>query len=1460
MKGQFLLILSLLITMIVQAQVPIINYSTPHIYTAGTSITSLTPANTGGAVPATVPGLVSTFAGSYIPGNTDGNGTDARFNNPFGVATDAAGYVYVADCRNNLIRKITPAGIVSTFAGSGLAGSDNGNGAAASFNGPVDLAVDANNNVYVADIINNMIRKITPGGDVSTLAGNLNPGNENGTGMDASFNRPNGLDVDAYGNVYVADFYNNMIRKITADGEVTTLAGSLTPGSTNGIASEARFQYPKDVAIDLTGNLYVSDYGNLLIRKISPAGIVSTFAGREGFFGSKNGLGTEASFYGLAGIAVDGLGNVYVPDQFNYLVRKISPAGLVSTLAGKQGVSGNASGTGTSASFNLPGNVALDSKGNVYVAEPYNHMIRKIEQTGFSISPDLPAGLSFDVKTGAISGTPASGNVNTSYTVTAWNNSGYGKAVLSIEVKGLPSVFTRVISDVTSTSATVKANLVNLGSPNPTQYGVVWSTSPNPTVALATKTVQGAASATGLYTSNLTGLSPYAMYYVKAYATNDFGTAYGSELTFATLFTIPPPNISYNSPPAFTTGTAIAALTPINKGGNVPVSSQGEVITLAGSTTSGCENGIGSEASFLSCEKILLDKSGNIYVAGVNMIRKVSAVGEVSYFAGSAAAGYVNDTGTKAKFWSARGMDMDSKGNIYVAEMSNHLIRKITPSGVVSTFAGNYAGYADGNSTDASFYNPYGLALDAADNIYVADQGNNMIRKITPEGHVSTLAGNTISGNADGTGPDARFNWPEGLCVDGQGNVYVADSYNNMIRKITPDGVVTSLAGSSTAIGSINGKGTAASFYGPSDIAVDALGYLYVTDVANNMIRKISPAGDVTTLAGNRTAGSNNGDRMNARFYTPSGVDVDAVGNLYIGDNGYMIRKISQNGYNISPALPAGLNFDINTGIISGTPQSSSAITTYTVSAYNNYGYDTAVIKIEVKPIQAPDISYNSPQNYIVGLPITNLTPGNTGGAVPSPTGIVSSFAGSGSLGNENGIGTEASFYYNLGGIAVDTSGYLYVADKYNNTIRKITASGEVSTFAGDGSSGSTDGISSMSNFNHPASVAVDLSGNVYVSDQDNNMIRKISATGVVSTLAGSTTAGSTNGAGSMASFKTPEGLVVDAAGNVYVADAGNNMIRKITKEGDVSTFAGSVNYGSTNGTGTAARFSTPRGVSFDATGNLLVADYANHLIRKITSEGIVTTLAGTSTPGHSDGACSIASFNYPRGITVDAKGNVYIADFVNNMIRKISVAGVVSTLAGTTVSGNADGSGNGARFYAPASVAADNKGNIYVSDAGNNKIRKIVQTGFSIAPDLPAGLMFNDTTGTISGTPGMASTAKAYTVKATNSGGSNTTTIGISVNPATGLENRYATGISVYPNPTHGKLKVNINSKVERFDNCSIQLFDVYGNCVKEIELQVLGRSGSEIINLENIGTGIYIYKILNKGQEIYNGKVVVD
>ena len=270
------------------------------------------------------------------------------------------------------------------LAGNGTTGFANGQGTAASFSSPYAIAIDAQGNKYVADAGNNLIRKITPSGLVSTLAGNGKTGYIDGPGTMAEFYNPQGIAVDSYGNVYVADTYNNVIRKITPAGVVSTLAGSTTAGAINGTGTAASFSSPYGVAIDANGNVYVADSGNNLVRIITPAGIVTTLAG-SGAAGAVNGIGTAASFTGLYGITVDLAGNVYVTDT--YVVRKITPAGVVTTLAGVYGNPGTTDGVGSTAliSSNPQGIAVGDASGNVYVADGSNKL-RKISAVGYSLS------------------------------------------------------------------------------------------------------------------------------------------------------------------------------------------------------------------------------------------------------------------------------------------------------------------------------------------------------------------------------------------------------------------------------------------------------------------------------------------------------------------------------------------------------------------------------------------------------------------------------------------------------------------------------------------------------------------------------------------------------------------------------------------------------------------------------------------------------------------------------------------------------------------------------------------------------------------------------------------------------------------------------------------------------------------------------------------------------------------
>ena len=321
-------------------------------------------------------------AGAPTPGDT---GNAVRFNSPAGLAVDGGGNIYVADWGGRTIRKITAGGVVTTLAGSaGNKGSSDGIGSEARFDSPSGLALDGSGNFYVADFGNQTIRKITPGGVVTTLAGSVGvKGSNDGAGGEARFYNPGGLALDGSGNLYVADYENQTIRKITPGGVVSTLAGRAgKAGGTDGAGDAARFCSPGEVALDGGGNVYVADFRGPTIRKITPDGVVTTLAGKAGSLGQNDGTGSEARFNHPSGVAVDGSGNVYVADWGNDTIRKITPGGVVTTLAGSAGNPGSVDGKGGAARFNHPGDVVLDGSGNIYETEWSNNTVRKITPDG----------------------------------------------------------------------------------------------------------------------------------------------------------------------------------------------------------------------------------------------------------------------------------------------------------------------------------------------------------------------------------------------------------------------------------------------------------------------------------------------------------------------------------------------------------------------------------------------------------------------------------------------------------------------------------------------------------------------------------------------------------------------------------------------------------------------------------------------------------------------------------------------------------------------------------------------------------------------------------------------------------------------------------------------------------------------------------------------------------------------
>ncbi|MDM0028332.1 NHL repeat-containing protein [Variovorax saccharolyticus] len=320
---------------------------------------------------------VSTFAGSGTIGSVNGNGTAASFYLPYSVVVDKNGSLLVSDTATNLVRKISPAGDVTTFAGGSSGTSQDGNGTAASFSGLSGLALDPTGNAYAAEFGGNRIRKITPAADVTTLAGNGSIGSLDGHGSSATFNTPSSVATDVDGNIYVLEFIGAVVRKVTPAGNVTTLAGSGNAGFADGTGAAVSFGQAYGIATDAVGNVYVADSSNNRIRKITPGGVVTTLAG-SGQIGATDGAGSSASFSMPGGLTVDSDGNVYVADTGNSLLRKITPAGVVSTLAGQPGVLGAQNGIGAAATFKQPYGVTVDAVGNLYVADTFGNLIRKI--------------------------------------------------------------------------------------------------------------------------------------------------------------------------------------------------------------------------------------------------------------------------------------------------------------------------------------------------------------------------------------------------------------------------------------------------------------------------------------------------------------------------------------------------------------------------------------------------------------------------------------------------------------------------------------------------------------------------------------------------------------------------------------------------------------------------------------------------------------------------------------------------------------------------------------------------------------------------------------------------------------------------------------------------------------------------------------------------------------------------
>jgi len=673
---------------------------------------------------------ISTIAGSnWVFPTAPLSAIQEPLGNVSAVALDKAGNYYVADTSNNVVLKINTAGTLSTVAGNGSAGysGDGGPATSAALNSPYESAVDGGGNLFIADASNNRVRIVNTAGIIATVAGNGISGysGDGGPAISAELAGPHGIAVDGAGNLFIADMYNSRIREVSPGGMITTVAGN---GSTSedlcpvdgASATSGGVTYPKGVAVDNLGNLFIADTWCSLVVKVNPAGIVTTVAGiltGVGYSGD-GGPATSAYLSGPEAVAVDNAGNIFIADTGNSRIRKVNPAGTITTVAGVSqacqlssflssctyGYSGDG-GLATSAELNYPAGVAVDSAGNLLIADSLNERVRKVALNG---------------------------------------------------------IITTVAGD------------------GDYRYG------------------------------------------------GDGG---------------PATNAALNSP-----------------------------------------------------RLIAVDNVGRLFIADTDnhRIRQVGPAGAITTVVGNGIDGYSGDGGaaTSAALLYPSGVALDNASNLFVADSGNNRIRKVNPAGTIDTVAGNGTqGYSGdgGPATSAALNDPYGVAVDSAGNLFIADAGNNRIRMVNPAGAITTVAGNGVAGYSGDGGPaiSGKLDQPHGIAVDGAGNLFIADWWNSRIRKVSPAGTITMIAGGGG--GGYFGDGgpaTSAGLYFPAAVAVDSAGDLFIADSANNAIRMVSAAGAITTVAGNGTYGysGDGGPAIGAELGQPQGVAVDSAGDLLISD------------------------------------------------------------------------------------------------------------------------------------------------------------------------------------------------------------------------------------------------------------------------------------------------------------------------------------------------------------------------------------------------------------------------------------------------------------------------------------------------------------------------------------------------------------------------------------------------
>jgi len=1452
------------------------------IQSAATSLllfAASTAAQTGPLASANIYTYAGTGTGGYS--GDGGLAVNAELNLPHGVVSDAAGNIYYADGNENVVRKIVRAtNVITTVAGTGTAGydGDGGPATAAELNNPYDVALDSAGNLYIADAWNACVRRVDAHtGVISTYAGIctvLGETGNNGPATQATVILPLGVAMDPAGNLFITDAGLSLVHEVSAaTGIMTIFAGKIdaTQLGDGGPATEAQIEYAIGIATDPAGNVFIVDSNANRVRKVTVAtGIITTVAGTGVFgYGADGILATESQLAQPNDVTTDAVGNIYFSDSAYGRVRRIdATTGIISTVAGigGSGFSGDG-GPAIDAQMEYPEGLWFDAANNLYIADSFNNRIRVV---------GTPPDTSPISTTTRLSASAATLNVDQTLTltaaVTAVSGSVPAGAVTFYDgpaAVGSGTLNAGGTATLDWTPGTVGNHAVTATYPGSTTDAASTSAPPiivtvtGSLIATTTALTASASSLTAGQTLTLTatvtpasGVAPAGTVSFLS-GTASLGSASLNSSGVATLMVTPAAG-SYSITASYGGSSidepSVSAAVPVTvTSGGSPFIYQYAGNGNFGSGGDGCS---AANAHLDPVFSLASDAAGNLYIADFesNRIRRIDhATGIITTYAGSGTPGFSGDNGpaTSAQLDAPYGITLDAAGNLYIADFYNYRIRKVdAATGMITTVAGDGthgSGGDKGQATSAEIGEVYGVATDTAGNLYIGDDSNFRIRKVNAAtGIITTVAGNGTPGYGGDGGPatSAEFFGLLDLALDQAGNIYISDTENVRVRKVdAATGIITTIAGNGVqGYGGDGGPGTSAELDQPEAIASDAAGNVTFADIFNNRVRRVDAAtGVITTVAGDGTQGFGpmDGPAIDSALNEPAAVALDAAGDIFIDVNGVTQILVVGAQPNFPLIATATSLVAAPTALLAGQPLTLTATVTAsacttpagTVSFYNGAALlgtaslnGSGVATLGLNPaagnysltasyggssIDAPSQSAPPVLVTVNGILISTTTTLN---AVPTtlsfgqsltltasvsavsggtPTGTVtfyngSALLGSGTLSATGGATLQltpavgsfsitASYGGNsvdapsvstpvavvvspatayspdiytiagdgIGGYGgdgvlatsaelnspwdptVDAAGNLYIADTANNRIRKVDATtGIISTVAGNGhfGYGGDGGPATSAEIAYPYGVTADAAGNLYIADNGNNRVRRVDAsTGIIATVAGDGTFAFSGDGGpaTKAGVKNPVSIALDALGDMYISEPDDSRIRKVeAATGIIATVAGDgvFGYSGDGGPATSAEMEAPWEIALDASGNLYIADWDDHCVRKVdAATGIIGTVAGNGIAGASGdgGPATSAEFYYPYGLALDASANIYISDEFDSRVRVVNAAtGIITAFAGDGTAGFGGDAGPAidAELSDPAGLAVDAKGNLYIADYANNRIRIVGQ------------------------------------------------------------------------------------------------------------------------------------------------------